>query len=210
MRRMPSILFLFLAASLPAAGQEASSKAAAAQSAQAQKDAPAVDKSLSGGQYVNRTTKLSLINAQISWEELNLPCKDEWRQTLQSPASTEDKIREWSRLKAKCGISGLYEYRLGMLYALAGWYDKARTVAQSGLALGTPYEKELLSVISNADMGLGDLDSSLLGYEALIKKYPEYYDGYARVGAVKLVQHKFEESIQYLNEAAKRQRALDD
>jgi len=146
-------------------------------------------------------------NATIT---INLPCNDEWRQTMQSPASTEDKIREWSRLKAKCGISGLYEYRLGMLYALAGWYDKARTVAQSGLALGTPYEKELLSVISNADMGLGDLDSSLLGYEALIKKYPEYYDGYARVGAVKLVQHKFEESIQYLNEAAKRQRALDD
>ncbi len=209
MRRMPSIPFLFLAASLSAVGQEASSKAAAAHSAEAQKDAPAVDKSLSGGQYVNRTAKLSLINAQISWEELNLPCKDEWRQTLQSPASTEDKIREWSGLKAKCGISGLYEYRMGVLDVLAGRYDEARTVTQAALAPGTPYEKYLLSVIANADLGQGNLDSSLLRYEALIKKYPEYYDGYAGVGAVKLVQHKIEESIQYLNEGAKRARTLD-
>ena len=148
-------------------------------------------------------------NAQATWEELNLPCKDEWRQTMQSPASTEDKIRQWSGLRAKCGISGLYEDRLGVLYLLAGRYDEARTVTQAALAPGTPYEKYLLSVIANADLGQGNLDSSLLRYEALIKKYPEYYDGYAGVGAVNVVQHKYEESIQYLNEAAKRARVLD-
>jgi len=60
MHRMASILFLCLAASLTAAGQEALSKSAAGQSAQAQKDAPAVDESVSGGQYINRTAKLSL------------------------------------------------------------------------------------------------------------------------------------------------------
>jgi hypothetical protein len=60
MRRMASILFSFLAASLTAAGQEALSQSAAGQSAQAQKDAPAVDESLSAGQYINRTAKLSL------------------------------------------------------------------------------------------------------------------------------------------------------
>ena len=148
-------------------------------------------------------------NAQATWEELNLPCKDEWRQTMQSPASTEDKIRQWSGLRAKCGISGLYEDRLGVLYLLAGRYDEARTVAQTALAPGTPYEKYLLSVIANADLGQGNLDSALLRYEALIKKYPEYYDGYAGVGAVNVVQHKYEESIQYLNEGAKRARVLD-
>ncbi len=60
MHRMASILFLCLAASLTAAGQEALSKSAVGQSAQAQKDAPAVDESVSGGQYINRTAKLSL------------------------------------------------------------------------------------------------------------------------------------------------------
>src|SRR5258708_21684821 len=60
MHRMGSILFLCLAASLTAAGQEALSKSAVGQSAQAQKDAPAMDESLSGGQYINRTAKLSL------------------------------------------------------------------------------------------------------------------------------------------------------
>src|SRR5260221_5314021 len=60
MHRMASILFLCLAASLTAAGQEALSKSAVGQSAQAQKDAPAVDESLSGGQYINRTANLSL------------------------------------------------------------------------------------------------------------------------------------------------------
>src|SRR5258708_11597290 len=142
-------------------------------------------------------------NAQATWEELNLPCKDEWRQTMQSPASTGDQIRPWSRLRAKPGISGLYEDRLGVLYLLAGRYDEARTVAQTALAPGTPYEKYLLSVIANADLGQGNLDSALLRYEALIKKYPEYYDGYAGVGAVNVVQHKYDKSIQYLNEAPK-------
>jgi tetratricopeptide (TPR) repeat protein len=147
-------------------------------------------------------------NAQISMH-LYLPCNDEWRQTLQSTATAEDKIRAWSGLKEKCDISGLYEYRLGTLYALAARYDEARSVAQTALSQGTPYEKELLSVLANADMLRENLDASLLDYETLIKKYPDYYDGYAGVGAVKLLQHKFEESIQYLNEAAKRQRTLD-
>jgi tetratricopeptide (TPR) repeat protein len=147
-------------------------------------------------------------NAQIS-VHLYLPCNDEWQQTVKSSADPESKIREWSGLKAKCDISGLYEARLATLYIFAGRYDEGRTVAQTALSPGSPYEKELLSVIANADMGLENLDASLLDYETLIKKYPDYYDGYAGVGAVKLLQHKYEESIQYLNEAAKHQRAFD-
>jgi len=49
----------------------------------------------------------------------------------------------------------------------------------------------------------------LLDYESLIKKYPDYYDGHSGVGAVKLLQHKLEESIHCLNEAAKRARTMD-
>ncbi len=59
MHRIASILFLSLAATLPAAGQEPSSKGGAAPSTQAQKD-PAIDESLSGGQYINRAAKFSL------------------------------------------------------------------------------------------------------------------------------------------------------
>ena len=60
-RRGSSVLFLFLAGGLSVAGQEVSSKGAAAQSATAQKDVLAIDESLNGSQYINRTAQFSLV-----------------------------------------------------------------------------------------------------------------------------------------------------
>jgi len=59
--------FFVLAASLPLPGKKFR-RGAAAQSAQAQKDAPAVDESLTGDNTSTRH-QMSLINAQISWED---------------------------------------------------------------------------------------------------------------------------------------------
>jgi tetratricopeptide (TPR) repeat protein len=137
------------------------------------------------------------------------PCDDEWRQMLQSSADPQEKIRVWTALGMKCAGSGLYETRMALLYIFAGRYGDARTTAQGGLALGTPHEKDLLSVLANVDLSEGKLERALLDYESLIKKYPDYYDGYSGVGAVKLLQHQLEESIHYLNEAAKRARTMD-
>lgn len=132
------------------------------------------------------------------------PCNDEWDKVLKQSPKVEDRIRNWSALKAKCGKSGIYESRLGTLYTLAGQYDKARAVIEAGLALRTPYRKELLSTLAGVELGQQNLSRALEHYEAIIKSYPDWHDGYGGVGTVKLMQGKFEEAVRYLNEAAKR------
>jgi len=61
MRCTVSVLFLFLAGGLSVARQEVSSKGSAAVSATPQKDVLAIDESLNGSQYINRTAKFSLV-----------------------------------------------------------------------------------------------------------------------------------------------------
>lgn len=126
-------------------------------------------------------------------------CHDEW-QSLQSLPDPLTRIHKWSELRTKCSGSGLYEARLGTLYVLSGRYDDARTTVKAGLSLGTRYEKDLLSVSANADMGQGKLDSASLTYQSLIQKFPDYYDGYAGAGAVKLLQGQLDDAVKYLHE----------
>jgi len=130
-------------------------------------------------------------------------CEDAWGHVQQAPAVT-DRLQQWSALNTQCGNSGLYESRLARLNILAGRFEEARRVAQAGLALKSPYEKELLSTEAEIDLNQFRLDKALLQYVALIKSYPDYYDGYAGVGTVKLMQHNFTEAVQYLNQAAAR------
>lgn len=133
-------------------------------------------------------------------------CDDEWNgmQDL-SPA---DRVNHWASMGPKCGKSGLYEVRLARLNTIVGRYEDARRVVDTGLALHSPYEKELLSAGAEADTGLRKLDSALRTYMQLIADYPDYYDGYGGVGSVKLLQHQFPEAVKYLNEAAKRGKPL--
>jgi hypothetical protein len=58
---MVSVLFLLLAGGLSVARPEVSPKGAAAQSAAPQEDVLAIDESLNGSQYINRTAKFSLV-----------------------------------------------------------------------------------------------------------------------------------------------------
>lgn len=134
----------------------------------------------------------------------NTPCNAEWEKTLKQFPKPDDRILEWSSLSEKCANSGIYESRLSTLYALAGLYDKARKVAEAGLALKTLYEKDLLGAIADADLAEQKFDRAFQQYEALIKAYPDWYDGYYGVGTIKLIQGKYEEAVRYLNEANRR------
>jgi tetratricopeptide (TPR) repeat protein len=135
-------------------------------------------------------------------------CNDEWDKVLKQSAKVEDRLRNWSALSAKCGNSGIYEPRLGTLYTQAGQYDKARAVVESGLTLKTPYRKELLSTLAGVDLSQQNLSRALERYESMVKSYPDWYDGYSGVGAVKLMQGKFEDAVRYLSEAAKREKRI--
>lgn len=132
------------------------------------------------------------------------PCNDEWQQVLARYPKVEDRIEHWAAL-SRCAHSGIYESRLSALYNQAGMFKKARKLADAGLTLHTPYRKELLSNLAGVDLSELKLDTALRKYEAIIKHYPDWYDGYGGVGTVKLMQNKFDEAVQFLNEAVKRE-----
>jgi len=133
------------------------------------------------------------------------PCNDEWEKALKQIPKLEDRLREWSSLGGKCGNSGIYESRLSTLYTQAGLYDKARKTAEGGLALQTSYKKELLGAIADANLAEQKIEPAYQQYEALIKTYPDWYDGYLGIGTIKLIQGKYEEAVRYLSEANKRE-----
>jgi tetratricopeptide (TPR) repeat protein len=135
-------------------------------------------------------------------------CNNEWRQILQNNRTMEGRLQRWSSLNEKCANSGLYEARLTSLYTFTRQYDKAKKTAESGLALKTSYDKELRSALAGVYLDEQDLDSALHQYQVLIKAYPDWFDGYGGVGAVKLIQHKFDDAVHYLTEADKRGHAL--
>jgi len=130
-------------------------------------------------------------------------CEAEWEQVAALPQPA-DRLARWRSLAPQCAKSGLYEVRLAALQTVAGQYDDAEGTARAGLALDTPYNKELLSAIAAVALNRGHYADALKQYQALIGTYPDYFDGYCGTGAVMLIERKFSDAVHYLNEAAKR------
>lgn len=80
-------------------------------------------------------------------------------------------------------------------------FEKAQKIIEQGLAQKTPYEKELLSGLADIDLIKQDWGRADQAYELIIKKFPDWYDGYQGLGSVKLSQQDFIEAVKYLNEA---------
>lgn len=130
-------------------------------------------------------------------------CEAEWTQVAAlSPLAA--RLAPWQSLAPKCAKSGLYEVRLAALQTVTGHYDEAAKTARAGLALDTPYKKELLSALAAVALNRGQLADSLKQYQALISSYPDYFDGYCGTGAVMLIERRFSDAVSYLNEAARR------
>ena len=134
-------------------------------------------------------------------------CDEEWKQVLDDKrfSDIQRKIKRWESLAPTCGRSGLYESRLGALYTRGKMFEKAQTIIEQGLAQKTSYEKELLSGLADIDLIKQDWGRAGQAYELIIKKFPDWYDGYQGLGSVKLSQQNFIEAVKYLNEANKYQ-----
>lgn len=133
-------------------------------------------------------------------------CDTEWTQVEALP-HFQDRLARWQALAPKCAKSGIYEARLATLLTLVGQYDEARKAARAGLALDTPYRKQLLATEAGIALNQGQLADAKKEYQALIASYPDYYDGYCGMGALMLVERKFPQAVTYLNEAARRGQA---
>lgn len=145
----------------------------------------------------------SLTPAATTTSNVNT-CDGEWSQVAALP-QFQDRLARWRALAPKCARSGLYEVRLAGLLTLVGRYDEAKQAVHTGLALGTPYKKQLLSAMAAIALNTMRLADAKKEYQALIASYPDYFDGYCGMGALMLMERKFPEAVDYLNEAARRQ-----
>ena len=129
-------------------------------------------------------------------------CDTELSQVQALPNRT-DQLARWRQLAPKCAKSGLYEVRLAELLTLTGRYEEATQAVRDGLALDTPYRKELLGARAAISLNMLHLANAQKQYQALIASYPDYFDGYCGMGALMLMERKFPEAVDYLNQAAR-------
>ena len=133
-------------------------------------------------------------------------CTAEWSQVGALPDFADQLVR-WQALAPKCAKSGIYEARLAGLLTLTGDYDKAREAVRDGLALDTPFKKELLGAKAAISLNTMQLADAQKQYQALITSYPDYFDGYCGMGALRLMERKFPEAVDYLNQAARHEQS---
>ena len=133
-------------------------------------------------------------------------CEAEWGQ-VQALPRFPDQLARWQALAPECAGSGLYEVRLTGLLTVTGRYGEARQAARAGLALNTPYRKELLAANAAISLNTMQLADAQKQYQALIASYPDYFDGYCGMGALMLMERRFPDAIAYLNQAALHQQS---
>lgn len=133
-------------------------------------------------------------------------CEAEWSQVEALPGFADQLVR-WRALAPKCARSGLYEVRLAGLLTETSRYDEAREAVRSGLDLDTPYRKELLGARAAISLNTMQLADAQKQYQTLIASYPDYFDGYCGMGALMLMERKFREAVDYLNQAARHQQS---
>lgn len=150
------------------------------------------------GTAQSATAVTNIINVNI--------CDAEWTEVEALPRFA-DRLSRWQAVAPKCARSGLYEARLAALQTLLGRYDDAKKTVSAGLALSTPYKKNLLSAMAGVALSQGQLADAQKQYQALIASDPDYFAGYSGMGAVMLNERKFSEAVRYLNEAAQHAQA---
>lgn len=134
-------------------------------------------------------------------------CEKEYAEILHGNTyPTHDaKLKYWHSLKNKCGGSGFYEYRLGVLSLQAGDLGAANTAFKQGLALHSPYQKEILLGMSDLALAKGDTKGGVSGAEELMREYPNWFAGYQQMGSIKLRLGDFADSIPYFVNATRRE-----
>lgn len=133
-------------------------------------------------------------------------CEAEWSQVLELPHFS-DQLARWQAAAPKCAGNGLYEVRLTGLLTVTGRYNEARQAVRAGLALNTPYKKELLGADAAISLNTMQLADAQKQYQVLIASYPDYFDGYCGMGALRLMERRFTEAVTYLNQAARHQQS---
>ena len=92
-------------------------------------------------------------------------------------------LKKWLAVSPKCNGTGIYEFRLGVIYERLGMSDKFKNIVEKGLALKSPYNHYLkvsqltilLSEAAKENRIDSDLERKLVaGYEGLIKSHKDW------------------------------------
>lgn len=145
------------------------------------------------------------ITADPDREEI---CNDFWREIIfsqQSHAGVESKIRAWKMKAKQCGETGLYEFRLANLYIQARQYSEAERTLNSALANKPSQEKVLQIGLVDIDLAKGNWNEAEMRLLEIVKKYPDWYLSYQKLGVVKMEKKEIPEAIEYLKKSNDRE-----
>lgn len=114
------------------------------------------------------------------------------------------KVTRWEALQSKCASSGLYEFRLGLLYSQAKRFDDAKMALDRGSKTKGSPAREYQYAYAELELAKGNIPQAQSRYEKLRVDYPDWYLPYFSLGQISVAQQKyavaksyFEESLQH-------------
>ncbi len=115
--------------------------------------------------------------------------------------TVEKKLEAWSKFKKKCSKDGTYEGNKAMLYFMAGDSNRAIEILQKALKEAHYNTVENNYLLAGILYSKGELEATKTLAEKLVKEYPQYFNGYALLGAYYITYRNWELAKYYLEKA---------
>jgi len=131
-------------------------------------------------------------------------CDALYRELLEGDKRTipaAEKVTAYSAVSEQCAGTGIYEFRLGALQNMAAQPDAAEKSFRRGLALQSPYEKELLMGLGDVYMTRQDLAEAEKTFLRLVEDYPDWFYGALKMCELKVDQKDFSAAVTYCEQS---------
>jgi len=115
------------------------------------------------------------------------------------------KVTRWEALRPKCASSGLYEFRLGLLYSHAKRFDDAKMAFDRGSKTKGAPVREYQYGYAELELAKGNIPQAQSRYERLKADYPDWYLPYFSLGQISLSKQKYAEAKSYFEESLQRE-----
>ena len=141
---------------------------------------------------------LSTITTSFSAE----PCGNEWAEIVDTNKypSWEKKIKHWESLNSKCSKTGIYEYRLSLLYTFVSNFEKAKSIIDNALKYNK-YKKELLVGYFNIYVKQQKWEEAYKRAKITVQEYPNWNISHQNLGAIELIKQKYPSAIKSLEKS---------
>lgn len=145
--------------------------------------------------------KINIMYAETTTEK---QCMEKWMHIEQQNMAVEEMLNTWADMHTECGETGVYYYWLGWLLNALGEFTEAEKSFKKGLSYNSHYEQHLLVGLGDVYYRIGKVEKNTLAYERaaltyqkVIKRYPDWFNGYLSMSSLELSKGNDTDAIQY-------------